>query len=87
MARIIVNSFFRSALGAKGGAMPADGRLELDASSIRNLLTILEAEYPGSKQALASAAVAIDGDIYTDALTEPLCEDSELVFIPAIEGG
>lgn len=87
MAIIIVNSFMRDALGEKAGALAAGACLELPATSMRELLTMLEAQYPGCRRALAQAAIAIDGDIYTHALTESLTDDTELVFIPAIEGG
>ncbi|MBC53194.1 MAG: hypothetical protein CMQ34_05085 [Gammaproteobacteria bacterium] len=87
MARIIINSFFRESLGDQGSTLPADAFLELPATSMHGLLTLLETQYPGSRQALSRAAVAIDGDIYNNALTEPLIDSNELVFIPAIEGG
>jgi molybdopterin converting factor small subunit len=87
MAIIIVNSFIRDALGETTAELSGDACIELPATSMRELLTMLEARYPGCRQALAKAAVAIDGDIYTHALTETLTDDTELVFIPAIEGG
>lgn len=87
MARIIVNSFFREALGDKGAELSSDTCLTLSAPSMRSLLAMLETRYPGCQQTLAGAAVAIDGDIYTNALTQSLDDSSELVFIPAIEGG
>ena len=87
MARVIVNSFLRDALGASGAELALQTQLELDAATLRGLLKVLEEKYPGCQQVLAHAAVAIDGDIYTDALTQLLADDSELVFIHAIEGG
>lgn len=87
MAKIIVNSFLRDSLGEAGALIPMEASLELSVTSVRSLLRVLEDRYPGSHQKLARAAVAIDGDIHTDVLTEPLSDDSELVFIPAIEGG
>ncbi|MEX0739444.1 MAG: MoaD/ThiS family protein [Pseudohongiella sp.] len=87
MARLIVNTVFRNALGAQGAALSEGDCLELQANSVRNLLAMLDHTYPGSRKALAGAAMAIDGDIYHDALTEPLRADSELVFIHPIEGG
>lgn len=87
MANVIVNSFLRDALTQSGALEPTDACLALPATSMRGLLNMLDDKYPGSKQILTRAAVAIDGDIYTDALTETLRDDSELVFIPAIEGG
>jgi len=82
-----MNSFLRDALGDAGSTLDPAGNLEIPVTSMRGLFTALDAEYPGCRNALSSAAVAIDGDIYTDALIEPLNETSEVVFIPAIEGG
>lgn len=87
MAKLILNSFLRDILAETGATLPAEAFLELPVTSVRNLLRAVEEKYPGSKQKLTGAAVAIDGDIHTDALAEALCDDSELVFIPAIEGG
>ena len=87
MARILVNSFFRDALGTRAATLAPDTWLELAATSMHGLLALLETQYPGSRQALSRATVAIDGDIYTHALAETLTDDNELVFIPAIEGG
>ncbi len=87
MARIIVNSFLREALGDKAATLPSDTCLEMSATTMRGLLTMLELQYPGSRRILSRAAVAIDGDIYTNVLAETLTDDNELVFIAAIEGG
>lgn len=87
MARVVVNSFLRDALGELGYSMPIETCVILPAASMRGLLTAMEGKYPGSSQRLANATVAIDGDIYTDALSEVLNDDSELVFIHPIEGG
>lgn len=87
MARIIANSFLQDALGDQGADLASGATLEVDASTVTELLKKLEEKYPGSQQVLARAAMAIDGDIYTNTLTEPLNDDSELVFIHAIEGG
>lgn len=87
MAKVIVNSFLRDVLSETGATLPADASLELPVTSVRCLLSTLEEKYPGSKQRLAHAAVAIDGDIHNNAMTEALADGSELVFIPAIEGG
>lgn len=87
MAKVIVNSFLRDILSETGAMLPADACLELPVTSVRSLLSTLEETYPGSRQRLARAAVAIDGDIHANAMTEALSDESELVFIPAIEGG
>lgn len=87
MARIILNSFLQEALGDKASALAPNTCLELPVTSVRGLLAMLEEQYPGSRQALNQAAIAIDGEIYNNALAEPLNDSNELVFIPAIEGG
>lgn len=87
MAKIIVNSFLRDVLSETGATQPEHACLELPETSVRSLLSTLEETYPGSRLILARAAVAIDGDIHNNAMTEALGDDSELVFIPAIEGG
>jgi hypothetical protein len=35
----------------------------------------------------AEVAVAIDGEVYQDALLQPIAEDSELFLFPRIAGG
>jgi hypothetical protein len=50
-------------------------------------MTELEERYPGLREALGRAAVAIDGQIFQDAFLEPIGRDSEVFFLPRIEGG
>lgn len=57
------------------------------ATNYRDLLTALELRYPGIREKLDKASVAIDGLIYQDAFLEPLARDSEVHFLPRIEGG
>lgn len=57
------------------------------AVNYRDLLTALESRYPGIREKLDKASVAIDGLIYQDAFLEPLARDSEVHFLPRIEGG
>lgn len=61
--------------------------LEVAAENVRDLMTELEARYPGLREALGRAAVAIDGQIFQDAFLEPIGCDSEVFFLPRIEGG
>lgn len=53
----------------------------------RDLVNALEARFPGIAERLEKAAVAIDGQIHQDAYLEELKPDSEVVFMPRIEGG
>ena len=66
-----------------------NGERELDvaAGTIRELLNLLEARWPGSAKPLGKCAVAIDGQIYQDAFLEPLEPNSEVFFMQRIEGG
>ena len=59
----------------------------VEASTVRELFARLEDRFPGIGEQLASAAVAIDGDIVPDAWLERLEPDTEIHFLPAISGG
>ena len=54
---------------------------------MRRLLAELERRFPGLGEALAGAAVAIDGEIFPDPLLEPVGPDSEVHFLPRVGGG
>ena len=67
-----------------------DGQTEIEVTSdnIRAVIRELDARFPGVGQVLRTdMAVAIDGEIYQHVLLEPVGPDSEVAFIPAIEGG
>ena len=67
-----------------------NGQTEIEVSShnIRAVIRELDGRFPGVGEILKTdMAVAIDGDIYQDVLLEPVGPDSEVAFIPAIEGG
>ncbi|MEX1197958.1 MAG: MoaD/ThiS family protein [Pseudohongiellaceae bacterium] len=89
MARLIINQSLRNALPEKAlAAMNGVRTLEVEAVTVRGLLQELDQRYPGSRKSLEQGmAVAIDGDIHADALLQPLAADSEVCFVPAIEGG
>jgi len=80
MARVVIPDHL---LAQTGGAR----ELELVVENVRDLLTELEARYPGSQAVFGRCAVAIDGQIYQDAFLEPLDSDSEVFFMQRIEGG
>ena len=62
--------------------------LELDAANVRQLFQALGERYPELRPQLeAGIAVAIDGEIYQDALLQPITRDSEVILIPKIAGG
>jgi len=62
--------------------------IEIDARNVRELLRALERHVPGiSKRVDDGLSIAIDGDIIQDPLLEPIAPDSEIHFLPPIQGG
>jgi len=62
--------------------------LELEAANVRQLFQTLGERYPELRAQLeAGFAVAIDGEIYQDALLQPIARDSEVILITKIAGG
>ena len=81
MARVTLTASFAS--------LYADGKTEHDipGSTIRQLVRALDERYPGIADKLSHGAVAIDGEIHQNAFLEPVGPDSEVCFMPPIEGG
>ena len=61
--------------------------VELHAENYRDLLQVIAKRWPGLREPLSKASVAIDGQIYQDAFLEPISTSSEVFFLPRIEGG
>jgi|SRR5919201_853415 molybdopterin converting factor small subunit len=62
--------------------------LEVEASNVRQLFRRLSELYPELAPHLEKGlAVAIDGQIYQDALLEPIRGESEVHILPQIAGG
>jgi molybdopterin converting factor small subunit len=62
--------------------------LELEVANVRQLFQALGERYPELRQHLeAGVAVAIDNEIYQDALLQPIARDSEVILITKIAGG
>lgn len=62
--------------------------LDLDVANIRQLFRKLSESYPALAQHLDEGlAVAIDGQIYQDALLQPIEAASEVHILPQIAGG
>lgn len=81
MARIALSSTF---------APYTDGvlELELEVANVRQLFQALGERYPDLRAHLETGvAVAIDDEIYQDALLQPICRDSEVILIAKIAGG
>lgn len=67
-----------------------DGKTELEVPglSVRHLVRELDRRYPGLGSHLEDGvAVAIDGLIHQNAFLERVEPDSEVCFMPALEGG
>lgn len=61
---------------------------ELEAASVRELLRVLDARFPGLGEHIErTMAIAIDGEIYADPYLQPIGADSEVYVLPKIEGG
>lgn len=81
VARITLSSEFSP---YTGGVLA----LELDVANVRQLFAALAARFPDLREPLeAGVAVAIDDEIYQDALLAPIAPQSEVVLITAIAGG
>lgn len=81
MARVVLSSAL---------APYTDGELELelDVTNVRQLFKALAERYPDLRDHLeAGIAVAIDNEIYQDALLQPIAPDSEVILITKIAGG
>ena len=62
--------------------------LDVDAGSVRQLFAKLGERYPALAPHLAQgSAVAIDGQIYQDALFQEIGPDSEVHILPQLAGG
>ncbi|MEM7775568.1 MAG: MoaD/ThiS family protein [Pseudomonadota bacterium] len=61
--------------------------LSVDAANVRQLFRLLSKRFPELEPHLESLAVAIDGQIYQDALLEPISPDSDVHVLPQIAGG
>jgi molybdopterin converting factor small subunit len=62
--------------------------LELEVANVRQLFQMRGERYPELRPHLeAGIAVAIDDEIYQDALLQPIARDSEVILIPKIAGG
>lgn len=62
--------------------------LEIEATSVRQLFARLAERFPDLSPHLEKGlAVAIEGQIYQDALLEPIGRDAEVHILPQIAGG
>jgi sulfur-carrier protein len=62
--------------------------VDVDATTVQQLLRLLGARYPALAPHLeAGVAIAIDGQIYQDALFQPIGPRSDVHLLPMIAGG
>ena len=62
--------------------------LDIEAASVQRLFAVLGEKFPGLAPLLESGvAVAIDGQIYQDALFQEIGPDSDVHILPMIAGG
>lgn len=81
MARISLSSDLKP---YTGGAT----RIELEVANVRQLFQELGERYPELRPHLeAGLAVAIDGEVFQDALLQPIGGDSEVMLFTKIAGG
>lgn len=66
----------------------SEAEIEVEASTIREMLDSLVAAYPGlAPQIKRGVSVSVDGLLYRDAWLAPLKPDSEIVLLPRLTGG
>jgi len=74
--------------GSVRDAVDGLASIEVEAETIRELLTRLIDRYPKLEHHLEEGiAVAIDGTIYRDSWETPIPEGSEVFLLPRIVGG
>jgi molybdopterin converting factor small subunit len=61
--------------------------LEIEATNIRQLFLKLGEKFPALEPHFDSLAVAIDGQIYQEALLQPIGDAREVHLLPQIAGG
>ena len=62
--------------------------LDVEAATVQRLLAVLSEKFPELAPHLeAGVAVAIDGQIYQDALFQEIGPDSDVHILPMIAGG
>ncbi|MGI1679917.1 MAG: MoaD/ThiS family protein [Cellvibrionaceae bacterium] len=89
MANVVLNSFLLQFIGEdfiQEGS--SEESIVIEANIVRDVIKALEKQFPEIGDQLRSGvAIAIDGEIFSDPLLQELEEDSEVYFLPAIEGG
>lgn len=62
--------------------------VEIEARNVRGLLAALSERFPDLAPVIeVGVAIAIDGEIYQDALLQPIRPDAEVHVLPMFAGG
>ncbi len=81
LARILLSSNLTPYTGG-------ETELEIQVANVRQLFQALGERHPDLRPHLEmDLAVAIDGEVYQDALLAPIAGDSEVFLFPKIAGG
>ncbi len=87
MVKVFIPSLLREATGGLD-------QVEIVAATIRQVVTSLEARFPGIRERLCAGdglrpglAVAVNGTISSMGLLQKVADGSEVHFLPAIGGG
>ncbi len=87
MAKVYIPALLQNLTGGKA-------QVEVEGSTVRELIDNLEQEYPGLKERLVEGgqlrpniSVAVDGEISPLGMLEGVVESSEVHFVAAIRGG
>ena len=69
-------------------------QVEVDAATVRQIVTALEARFPGIRERLCSddalrpgLSVAVNGKVSSLGLLQKVADGSEVHFLPAVGGG
>ncbi len=74
--------------GSLRPALEGADEIEMEASSIREVLDNLAASFPAMKAAIErGVSVSVDGHMYANAVMVPLKPDSEVFVLPKLVGG
>jgi len=74
--------------GSLRDATGGQAEVEIEAASLRELLTRLAADYPGLQPQIdRGVSISIDGLVYNYSWFTPIRPDSEVVLLPRIVGG
>ena len=74
--------------GSLQAATGGRAEVEVEASTIRQMLDALEEAHPGlGPQLRRGVSVSVDGAIYNDSWFAPIRPGSEVVLLPRLPGG